>query len=33
MNELHIEMVKSGEYEKIVQLLDEECDVQLEVID
>jgi hypothetical protein len=33
MNEMHIEMVKSGEYEKIVQLLDEECDVQLEVID
>lgn len=33
MNELHVEMVKSGEYAEIEKLLDEECDIQLEVVD
>lgn len=33
MNELHVEMVNSGEYAEIEKLLDEECDIQLEVVD
>lgn len=33
MNEFHIELVKSGEYAEIEKLLDEECDIQLEVVD
>ena len=33
MNEFHIELVKSGEYADIEKLLDEECDIQLEVVD
>ncbi len=33
MNELHVEMVKSGEYAEIEKLLDEECDIELEVVD
>lgn len=33
LNELHVEMVASGEYEDILKCLDDECDIQLEVID
>ena len=33
MNDLHIEMVQSGNYNNILELLDNECDIQLEVID
>ncbi len=33
MNELHVEMVTSGEYPDILKYLDDECDVQLEIVD
>ena len=32
-NEMHLDMLKSGEWDNILKLLDEECDVQLEVGD
>lgn len=32
-NELHVEMVRSGEWEHILELLDEECDITLECED
>lgn len=30
-NDLHKEMIKSGEWEHILEVLDKECDIQLEV--
>lgn len=32
-NELHLAMLQNGEWGKVLELLDEECDVQLEVGD
>ena len=29
MNDLHIEMVENGEWDNILQILDDECDIQL----
>ena len=33
MNDLHVEMLESGEWDNVLQILDEECDIQLEVTD
>lgn len=32
-NDLHIEMLKTGEWDSILDILDQECDIQLEVSD
>lgn len=29
MNDLHVEMVENGEWDNILQILDDECDIQL----
>ena len=31
VNDLHIEMLESGEWDDVLQILDDECDIQLEV--
>ena len=33
MNDLHVEMLESGEWDNVLQILDDECDIQLEVSD
>lgn len=33
MNDLHVEMLKSGEWDNVLQVLSDECDIELEVSD